>query len=176
MIRNIKAFTLIELLITMAILAVITTVVAGNFAGSTQKGRDARRKSDLKQLQTALEAYMNDKGEYPTYEGGSSFFSYLDASGIPVSVDTGESFAIGNVVYMSKVPADPNSSYTYLYVPDADTHPRAYQIFTHLENEKDKEYALSFETDVTDCQFGVSSSNISMDTPLVAGNRSCKKE
>ncbi|MGB9706948.1 MAG: type IV pilin protein, partial [Microgenomates group bacterium] len=58
-------FTLIELLVAVAILGILATVGLGSFQSSQMKGRDARRKSDLSQIQKALEMYYNDKGAYP---------------------------------------------------------------------------------------------------------------
>jgi prepilin-type N-terminal cleavage/methylation domain len=61
-----KGFTLIELLVVVAIIGLLSTlsIVALNTARA--KARDARRVSDVKQIQTALELYYNDNGEYPT--------------------------------------------------------------------------------------------------------------
>lgn len=60
-----KGFTLIELLVVVAIIGLLSTlsIVALNTARA--KARDARRVSDVKQIQTALELYYNDKGDYP---------------------------------------------------------------------------------------------------------------
>lgn len=63
---NKKGFTLIELLVVVAIIGLLSTlsIVALNTARA--KARDARRVSDIKQIQTALELYYNDKAGYPT--------------------------------------------------------------------------------------------------------------
>lgn len=54
-----KAFTLIELLIVMAILGVLATFVIVNFTGAQARARDTRRKAEIRQYQTALEVYAN---------------------------------------------------------------------------------------------------------------------
>ena len=61
-----KGFTLIELLVVVAIIGLLSTlsIVALNTARA--KARDARRVSDVKQIQTALELCYNDTGDYPT--------------------------------------------------------------------------------------------------------------
>ena len=63
---NKKGFTLIELLVVVAIIGLLSTlsIVALNTARA--KARDARRVSDIKQIQTALELYYNDNASYPT--------------------------------------------------------------------------------------------------------------
>ncbi|QQS39540.1 type II secretion system protein [Candidatus Woesebacteria bacterium] len=55
--RNKSAFTLIELLIVMAVLGLLTAMVMLTYPTSQEKARDTRRKSDIKQYQTAMEVY-----------------------------------------------------------------------------------------------------------------------
>lgn len=61
-----KGFTLIELLVTMGIIAVLTGLAVFNFSQSRVRARDLQRKSDLSQLQKAMEVYKNDKSKYPS--------------------------------------------------------------------------------------------------------------
>lgn len=66
-----KAFTLIELIIVVAILGVLASMVIVNLTGPQKSARDARRQSDIKQYQTALEIYSIKKdSKYPS-TGGS---------------------------------------------------------------------------------------------------------
>lgn len=58
-------FTLIELLVVIAIIGLLSSVVLASLQGARESSRDARRLQDMKQLQTALEMYYNDNGEYP---------------------------------------------------------------------------------------------------------------
>jgi prepilin-type N-terminal cleavage/methylation domain-containing protein len=59
-------FTLIELLVVIAIIGILSSVVLASLNSARAKGRDARRISDLKQLQLALELYYDANGsEYP---------------------------------------------------------------------------------------------------------------
>lgn len=55
---KIKAFTLIELLITLAIVFVLSGIVFSQMSESRIKARDAKRLSDINQIQLALEAYF----------------------------------------------------------------------------------------------------------------------
>lgn len=66
-----KGFTMIELLIVMAIIAALATIFISTFPNSQKKARDAQRRSDLKQYQTALELYANKSttGSYPPGSG-----------------------------------------------------------------------------------------------------------
>ena len=69
-IKNIKGFTLVELLIVIAIIGVLSALLMANFIGVRQRARDAQRKSDLRQMQSALELYRSDLGLYPTTQNG----------------------------------------------------------------------------------------------------------
>lgn len=60
-----KGFTLIELLVVVAIIGILSSIVLASLNSARQKGRDARRVSDLKQLQLALELYYDANGAYP---------------------------------------------------------------------------------------------------------------
>lgn len=63
--KNKQSFTLIELLVVIAIIGILSTVVLVSLQGVRARARDARRLSDIKQIQTALEEYYNDNGHYP---------------------------------------------------------------------------------------------------------------
>ncbi|KKR41619.1 MAG: Type II secretory pathway pseudopilin PulG-like protein, partial [Candidatus Woesebacteria bacterium GW2011_GWB1_40_12] len=62
-IKNLSlGFTLVELLVVIAILGILATIGLVTFSSSQMRGRDAQRKSDLKQISSALEIYYNDYG------------------------------------------------------------------------------------------------------------------
>ena len=63
--KNKKGFTLIELLVVVSLLGVLATLVIANLNSARERTRDATRKSDLRNIQTALRLYYNDKGTYP---------------------------------------------------------------------------------------------------------------
>ena len=61
-----KGFTLIELLVVIAIIGILSSVVLASLNTARQKSRDAKRISDIKQLQLALELYFDTNRAYPT--------------------------------------------------------------------------------------------------------------
>src|SRR3989344_2388353 len=65
-----NAFTLIELLVVMSIIAILIAAASASFMNAQMKGRDGRRKSDLKSVQQALELYFQTYGRYPTPSSG----------------------------------------------------------------------------------------------------------
>jgi prepilin-type N-terminal cleavage/methylation domain-containing protein len=77
-------FTLIELLVVIAIIGILASIILASLATAQAKGRDARRISDIKQIQLALELYYDANSKFPItiYENeGSPGTSQLVAQG-----------------------------------------------------------------------------------------------
>lgn len=60
-----KGFTIIELLIVIAIIVILAGLVLTNIQGAQAKARDATRLGDIDSVATALEIYHNENGYYP---------------------------------------------------------------------------------------------------------------
>ena len=86
--RKQRGFTLIELLVVIAIIGLLSTLAVVALNNARMKSRDAKRISDVKQVQTALELYYNDANLYPTA--------------------LGTSIVSGSVTYMAAVPTNPS--------------------------------------------------------------------
>ncbi len=113
-----KAFTMIELLVVVAIIGILVAAIVVAFVSARQKSRDARRKTDLKNIQVALQLYSDDhEGKYPTGIYGSGPDNGLTSGG-----------------YMSNVPHDPNGS-GYFYGISSDR--KDYALGARLENGRD---------------------------------------
>lgn len=147
-----KGFTLIELMLVIVILGILTALITGNFLNSLKKGRDARRKGDLNQIQQTMELYYGDNKAYPTM--GANFF------GSPLQNPT------NTVTYMKQVPQDPSPGRTYYYESDATGS--YYKLYASLENELDHGSGVNqngySSNCTTTCKYGISSSNTSVDT------------
>lgn len=75
---SVKGFTLLELLVALGILAIMVGVAVFSFPGAQSGARDTRRKGDIKQYQTSMEAYANThNGFYPSYNGAQTINAAL---------------------------------------------------------------------------------------------------
>lgn len=61
-----RGFTIIELLVVISIIGLLSTVILASLNSARLRARDARRVSDLKQLQVALELYFDKNDKYPS--------------------------------------------------------------------------------------------------------------
>jgi len=133
-----NGFTLIELLVVIAIIGVLSTLLLANFNSARSRARDAQRKSDVNQIQKALELYKDDTSAPLTYPGSLSWNSALSS---------------GGNTYMQKLPCDPLAtvtagvcSETYTYEsphPSTPADTLTYRIYVCLENLADKDSDVS---------------------------------
>lgn len=59
-------FTLVEVLIVIAIIGMLSSIVMANIDNARSKARDTKRKQDMSAIQTALEIYYVDNNSYPS--------------------------------------------------------------------------------------------------------------
>lgn len=119
-----RGFTLIELLVVIAIIGLLGSVVLASLATARAKGYDARRKSDLNQIRTALHLYYNTHNNYVEVGSGcgwsgngNGWFNYSGGS-YPRSigqclVDAG---ALGTEIKdpTGSVWSNPTTNYAYM--------------------------------------------------------------
>ncbi len=92
-----RSFTLIELLIVVAIIGILAAIAVPNFLNAQVRAKIARVESDMKALSTALESYRIDRNSFPgdhdldNYMGGENGLFKLTT---PVS-------------YIASLPSDP---------------------------------------------------------------------
>lgn len=128
--KHTGGFTLIELLVVISIIGILTVLASANYVGFKQRGRDAQRKSNLRQIQNALELYRSDQGVYPT-------------AGVGYPTSCGGQIINGTTVYMQTVPCDPMGAGikwgngNYYYVTNGST----YTLGACLENVSDADLA-----------------------------------
>lgn len=151
-----RGFTLIEMLIAIGLLGALLTgiIVIINPQTQINKTQDAKRKSDLAQLQRALDLYYNDIGRYPPVTSG---------------------YVINNMAwgsawstYMNALPKDPDPGKTYVYYASGDG--QSYWLYANLAYASDPQ-ACPLGRDCPHvpganlcggkpCNYGISSSNV----------------
>jgi general secretion pathway protein G len=146
-----RAFTLIEILIVMAIISVASPIAYSNVSSYYAQARDYRRKADLKKIELAMEEYYDFSASYP-----------------PTIPECNHSFSYGNTILMEDYPCDPKTQSPYTYLTDDLVGYQWYKVYTKLEKSADQSIALvGCENGCgPECHynFGVASSNISITT------------
>lgn len=112
-----KGFTFIEVMVGVAIIALLTLAVVQAMRNKIDRGNDAKRKADLQKISIALEEYYSDNECYPT----SSMLN--DCGGGALRP------------YLSSIPCDPQYKTPYCYITDADK-PDCFQKFRVLNTLK----------------------------------------
>ncbi|HET8761958.1 MAG TPA: prepilin-type N-terminal cleavage/methylation domain-containing protein [Gemmatimonadales bacterium] len=74
---NRKGFTLIELLIVVVIIGILAAIAIPKFAATKDKAKLASIKSDIRNIETAEEAYFADNAAYGDYSAinGANLFT-----------------------------------------------------------------------------------------------------
>ncbi len=108
--KTLSAFTLIELLIVVAIIAILAAIAVPNFLEAQTRAKIARNKADMRTCTTALETYRIDWNKFPVGEHhengwawqrpGTAHVSWPFHNWVPSRVTT-------PVAYMSSLPLDP---------------------------------------------------------------------
>ena len=111
-----NGFTFIEILVSVTIISILVAIAVISYGSINKRSRDARRKSDIEQLRSALEMYRADKGYYPN--GSSLSFFPIDL------VDNSPGRILLDEGYINALPTDPkdNTLYPYKYIM---TNPRS---------------------------------------------------
>lgn len=128
-------FTLIELLVVITILGILATIGLVSFRTSQMRSRDAQRKSDLRQLSSALEIYYNDYERYPAASGGKVLGCPFSNTPTACNWSNDSIFQDDKTTYMRSMPEDPSNGLVYYYEVDLDL--QGYKLYAHLENTQD---------------------------------------
>ena len=132
-----RGFTIIELLVVVAIIAVLSAVVLVTFEDARLKSRDAKRLSDMKELEKAFALYSDSHGHYP-----------ISPSQIVLTSDDSVSTELEGEAVITNVPVDPlYDSLTYRY--QTNTLGTTYTLTFCLEGAGIENYAQGCSNTIT---------------------------
>jgi prepilin-type N-terminal cleavage/methylation domain-containing protein len=106
---NSRGFTLIELLVVVAIIGVLSSVILASLNSARAKGYDARRFSDLRNVQTAIENYYSDHGAYPITTGTHFYSNCNNAAYTYQATPNNVIPGLVSGGYISSIPVGPQS-------------------------------------------------------------------
>lgn len=111
-----RGFTLLELMIVVAIIAILAGILIPNFTHARAQAQTAACEANLREIATAFELYYADNQVYPA------------GSNTKIIATT---IASGGVSYLSTVPQDPSAATTganYTFTSSATANPPGYTI------------------------------------------------
>lgn len=113
--KRCRAFTLVELLIVIVVLAVLAAIVIPKFGDSSVRSKESSLRANLQIVRSAVEMFKNDTGAYPAaladLAGTSAPTSGKDSSGNAKSI-TASDF---KGPYVPSVPTDPTNGTSFTY-------------------------------------------------------------
>ena len=144
-----KGFTLLELLVVLAIIGIMTAIGIVAFTAAQVRARDSQRKADLKVIASVLENYFQKNKSYPSSSSGACGTNV----GWFCSKTTDDWIDVLTPTYIKTLPKDlmndgtricqtapvnnANASLTYAYQSSAGPAPKEYILVSKLENEND---------------------------------------
>lgn len=120
MVKKTKAFTLVEILTVLTVISGLTIFSITAIPKQLMKARDSVRKSNIRRVVTAIEEIYQDTNCYP--------------DSIPLCTNP---LKQGNSTIIDKIPCDPKTKNSYVYVPETSSCPKWFQLYGILENSSD---------------------------------------
>ncbi|MBI5705784.1 MAG: prepilin-type N-terminal cleavage/methylation domain-containing protein [Armatimonadetes bacterium] len=116
-----KAFTLVELLIVIIIIAVLAAIAIPKFANSGARSKESALKSNLKMYRSAIDLFKTDTGCYPAalsdLTGTSAPAKGKDSSGNDYAITAADYKG----PYVERIENDPVSGAAFNYSTTAGT-------------------------------------------------------
>ena len=103
-----NGFTILELLVVVGIIALASALVMAGLSSAREKSRDARRISDMKQLQNALGLYQISNRTFPISPTPGTPIALTGSDAVSLELQSDEYISI-----IPKDPQDPSQQYTY---------------------------------------------------------------
>lgn len=123
--RRSHAFTLIELLLVLVILAVLAAIVAPKFTGRSEQAKVTAADSQISAYKTALDMFELDNGRFPTSE-----------EGLRALIEKPNDAQGWKQPYIDAMPDDPwQNEYRYKYPGDHNEH--GYDLYSMGPDKQD---------------------------------------
>jgi len=123
-----RGFSLVELLVAISIIGILISVVYVSFNAAREQARDDARKTDLKQLQLAVELYRAQNGRYPA----ACNTSWSGQVGSTFACSSGGEYIVGLTPdFIASLPIDPNIGGSRSYLYRVDSTGSNYKIMAH---------------------------------------------
>lgn len=106
--KNKKGFTILELLVSIAIISVLAAVVLATVTGIKARSRDGKRMSDTREIVKALNLYSNNHSKFP-----------IVLSEMTITSDDAFSLELEGDLVITNMPRDPlypSTDYRYTYL------------------------------------------------------------
>ncbi len=120
-----EAFTLIELLLVLVILAVLAAVIVPKFTNRSKDAKISAAKADISNMETALDAYEVDNSEYPN-----------SSQGLQALVEAPSGAKNWKGPYIKKLPNDPWGN-AYVYTQPGTHNTSGYDIQSYGPDGRD---------------------------------------
>ncbi len=127
--KKANAFTLLEILVVISIIGILIALGTAAYATTQKKGRDAKRKADIKALQNGFEQFRAKTNSYPQTKEVAADLSIFPAG----------------------LPEDPKSQGEYVYTYNLNSD--AFCLCARLESSAGNASALPAESSAA-CSYG----------------------
>ncbi len=119
-----KGFTLIELAVVLAIIAILAAILTPMVTNYLEQARVARAQADLRTNADAIKLYQRDTGRYPIYDSTAAYGTdtaskadFATSSGsTPTDSSGGSSWALGSQVATTSLELYLNNNYSGVVV------------------------------------------------------------